>query len=199
MKLRLCIALMFFIFVATRSDGQDFGPSTAGQAQPKGGKGVTGKQLVTFASAKPPGDATKSAAVGSMVSPEALGGVQIAESGLLYVPPAVSVCYHNECWLPTQTMNCALCVFIKVPLPPNAIVDLVNGVKCWTTAGLDDHAIAPMEHCTDDVGWSTFHPPTVSHDAYNTYVETTYHNRSHNRTRAVKVVVSYTLPTTPTK
>jgi hypothetical protein len=199
MKLRLCLGLLLFIFVPTRSDAQEFGPSTKGQAEPKGGKGVTGKQLVTFASATSTGGATSSAKVGSMVSPEAVGGAQIAESALLYVPPAVSVCYHNECWLPTQTMNCALCVFIKVPLPPNAIVDLVNDVKCWTTAGKDDHPIAPMVHCTDDVGWSTFHPPTITHDAYNTYVETTYHNRSHDRIRAVKVVVSYTLRTAPEK
>jgi hypothetical protein len=105
-------------------------------------------------------------------------------------------CNKNDCY---GGGGCAACVNLKIYLPPDAVIR--GDPRCFTTAGGEkgDVPIRALGHCTDDAGWSTFHPPTVTKTSWCVIVQTTYHNRSADRLRWTKMEVDYELPAKHTK
>src|SRR5579862_3039325 len=88
--------------------------------------------------------------------------------------------------------GCASCVELRVELPANA---WVTKTHCYTTAHYpDDYPRHDMREvgCGEDVSWSVFDTPTVSSTSSNVVIRTTYHNRSDNRSRDVRLKVDWT-------
>ncbi len=124
------------------------------------------------------------------------GQVKTESTEVILVDHAHGNCTKNDCF---GGGGCAQCVNLKIYLPPNAVV--VGEPRCYTTAGgpPGDVPIRALPRCTDDAGWSTFHPPTVTKTAWCVIVQTTYHNRSADRLRWTKMEVDYQLPTKKAK
>jgi len=99
----------------------------------------------------------------------------------------VNQCTENTC----KPSGCASCVNLQVNLPLTAQVIKIH---CWTNAGVNDelpHGQLREIPCGTDWAWSIFDTPVTSTTGSNTTVTTTYHNRSHNRDRDVKLTVDY--------
>lgn len=149
----------------------DNSKSTKGEAQPKDSLPVTWQQVLE--------------SKWNILYPDVAKGIQAIRTPTIAVPNANGECRTNDCY----PSNCASCQPLSLPIPPGSTV---TETRCYTTAGFDDHPISRMQNCTDDVGWSTFEPPSVDKSlGYVWLVKTVYHNRSHNRIRAVALEVYY--------
>lgn len=98
-------------------------------------------------------------------------------------------CTTNTC--STTGAGCASCIRLTVELPANAWVVRTH---CYTTANYPDdyhrddlHEVA----CGLDASWSQFDTTIVIANNNRVVVETTYHNRSDNRTRDVRLDVDW--------
>jgi hypothetical protein len=87
--------------------------------------------------------------------------------------------------------GCASCVELVVSLPPKA---WVTKTHCYTTANYpDDHLRHDLHEvdCGVDNSWSIFDTPIVSATPSRVVIRSTYHNRSSNRSRDVKLTVEW--------
>lgn len=112
-----------------------------------------------------------------------------ATTGDLPAPHANGQCKSNDCYVQGQNTNCCRCVNLKAYMPLGA---QVVATRCYTTAGGESGDV-PIRTvtCGQDVGWSVFDPTKQYTTPNNTVVETTYHNRSHNRDRTVRLEVDW--------
>jgi hypothetical protein len=124
-------------------------------------------------------------AIGSFVNSGRVHGQNSTPSGELHVSHANGQCKDNTC---TPT-GCAGCVQLTVNLPPGAQYQRSH---CFTTANYPDDIGIHEVACTTDNAWSVFDDPVVSTtNGGGVTVTTTYHNRSHNRDRTVKLSVDW--------
>jgi len=110
------------------------------------------------------------------------------------VKPSGWVCYDNKCETPSGGGGCAKCKTLRANLPLTA---QVVKVRCFSTANhgsQNNGGDVPIQEipCGQDWAWSFFEWPKQTTTATNTVVETTYYNRSHDRTRTVRLEVQYT-------
>jgi hypothetical protein len=97
-----------------------------------------------------------------------------------------SDCTSDMC--ATNGRGCASCVELTISLQPNAWVD---SLRCYTTANYPNDSAIHEVGCGTDVAWSTFDTPLVVATAEKVLAKTTYHNRSSNRPRSVRLDVQW--------
>jgi hypothetical protein len=97
----------------------------------------------------------------------------------------------------TKTNNCddAKCVSLSVSVP---LGSQIVAIRCYANIRLDGGADLPHNQfneipCGQDVSWSIFDRPVTQTSQQAITVSTTYHNRSDNRDRDVKLVVEFRL------
>lgn len=97
----------------------------------------------------------------------------------------------------TTTNNCddAKCVSLSVSVP---LGSQIVAIRCYANIRLDGGADLPHNQfnevpCGRDVSWSIFDRPVTQTSQQAVTVSTTYHNRSHDRDRDVKLVVEFRL------
>jgi len=95
----------------------------------------------------------------------------------------------------TRTNDCsdAKCVALSVSLPPGS---QIVAIKCYANIRLDGGPDLPYYQlndipCGQDVSSSIFDRPVTQTSQQAITVSTTYHNRSHDRDREVKLVVDF--------
>jgi hypothetical protein len=87
--------------------------------------------------------------------------------------------------------GCASCVELTITLPQSA---WVTKTHCFTNANYPDDFPRHNLHevnCGTDVAWSIFETPEVTKTSTNVVVHTTYHNRSSDRSRDVKLSLDW--------
>jgi hypothetical protein len=98
-------------------------------------------------------------------------------------------CDDNKC---SSVGGCASCVELLVSLPREAHVD---DIQCMSNAGGQGGDYPHMDFhpykCGADSWWSFFDAPVTTKTADNTVIKTTFHNRSDNRDRDAKLVVTW--------
>jgi hypothetical protein len=115
-------------------------------------------------------------------------GTSVSESQFEWAPPTGVNCGSNECRFSTPS-GCAFCTTLEVPIPLKATIVKVH---CYTSAGYPNDSAPPHEvACTADNSWSVFDAPTTETRAWTQIVRTTYHNRSSDRLRLVKMIVEW--------
>ena len=97
-----------------------------------------------------------------------------------------SYCTSDICGI--NGYGCASCVVLGITLPPNAWVD---GLRCYTTANYPDDSALHEVACGTDIAWSTFDTPIVVASGESVVVNATYHNRSSDRPRSVRLEVQW--------
>jgi len=112
---------------------------------------------------------------------------QYTDGGAILVRQVGSDCKSNDC------QSCAVCDTYTIPLPGNARVIKVH---CWTTANYpSDYAPNDLHEvdCGTDVAWSIWDQPTQEYQQATgkLAVYSTYHNRSSDRDRYVKLSVEW--------
>jgi hypothetical protein len=152
----------------------DASKSTAGQAQPKNSKGTTIRELR---------EALRSD-TNKVLGLDQGGGSGTASSPLVYVPASYGECKTNACY----PNGCALCQTLEVFIPVGATI---GTQRCYTTAAYPNDGPLRQVNCTTDNAWSIFDSPTAENRTGITVVRTIYHNRSHNRIRAIRMEVDY--------
>jgi hypothetical protein len=116
-------------------------------------------------------------------------GQDSTDSGQYNVSHANGQCKDNACG--TQG-GCAACQQLVVNLPAGAQVDSIH---CYTTAAYPNDTGIHEVSCTTDNSWSVFDQPVIqTSTGGGVNISTTYHNRSHNRGRTVKLSVNWHLP-----
>src|ERR1700739_2163102 len=99
-------------------------------------------------------------------------------------------CKTNKC---SNNSGCANCVQLTVELRSDA---WVTKTHCYTTANYpDDYPRHNMHEgsCGEDVSWSVFETPIVVTGSQHLVISTTYHNRSSDRSRDVRLAVEWSL------
>lgn len=98
-------------------------------------------------------------------------------------------CVTNKC--SSDAGGCASCIQITVTLPPNA---WITKVHCFTNANYPDdfprHDLHEV-NCGTDVSFSIFDTPDITATPAKVVVRTTYHNRSSNQSRDIKLKVDW--------
>jgi hypothetical protein len=84
--------------------------------------------------------------------------------------------------------GCAQQQQLRVDLPAGAQVDAIH---CYTTANYPDDTGLHEVNCTTDNAWSIFDAPRIDPYPNEVIVWTTYYNRSHNRSRVVRLTVDW--------
>lgn len=98
-------------------------------------------------------------------------------------------CTTDKC--SESNTGCASCARLGVELPANAWVVKTH---CYTTANYPDDYSRHDPHevaCGADNSWSLFDSTSVVATNQHVLVKTTYHNRSHNRSRDVRLDVEW--------
>lgn len=97
-------------------------------------------------------------------------------------------CIDDTCKQPDGSGGCAACVDLTIYLPLGA---QVHGIRYFSTAG-GPAGDVPMRQVTPgDFAWSLMEAAQVTSTSTNVVVKAKYHNRSHNRARAVKLEVDW--------
>jgi subtilase family protein len=99
-------------------------------------------------------------------------------------------CKTNKC---SNNSGCASCVQLTIELRADA---WVTRTHCYTTANYpDDYPRHNMHEvpCGEDVSWSVFETPIVLTRSQHVVISTTYHNRSSDRARDVRLAVEWSL------
>jgi hypothetical protein len=89
---------------------------------------------------------------------------------------------------PCTSNECAQKQPLRLELPAGSQVD---GVHCLTTANYPDDTSLHEVSCTTDNAWSIFDSPRIDTYQNSVIVSTTYYNRSHNRTRTVRLTADW--------
>lgn len=111
-------------------------------------------------------------------------------TGVLVANKVGHDCKENRCSNKIQG-TCASCVDLTVSLPQGSEV---VATRCYTVAWYpDDYAHGDLHQvpCTTDNSWSIFDDPVVDSSGNSVRVSTTYHNRSDDRDRDVKLCVDW--------
>ena len=102
-----------------------------------------------------------------------------------------SDCKTNVC--SSASGGCASCVHLRVTLPAEVWVVKTHCVSSGNyPSDYERHDLHEVP-CGVDVAWAQFDTPTVSAERNRLVVETTYHNRSSDRTRDVRMDVEWDL------
>jgi hypothetical protein len=125
----------------------------------------------------------------SVVRTKTVHGQDRTDSGQYNVSHANGQCKDNAC---STQGGCAACQQLVVNLPAGAQVDSIH---CYTTAAYPNDTGIHEVSCTTDNSWSVFDQPVIqTSPGGGVNISTTYHNRSHNRGRTVKLSVDWHLP-----
>ena len=111
-------------------------------------------------------------------------------TGVLVAPKTGHNCTENTC-SNKSSGACASCVDLVVSVPQGSEV---VSKHCYTVAAYPDDSAHGSLHeveCTKDNSWSVFDDPVVDSSGSSVKVSTTYHNRSDNRDRDVKLCVEW--------
>jgi hypothetical protein len=111
-------------------------------------------------------------------------------TGVLVANKVGHNCTDNTCSNKSRGA-CASCVDLTVSLPQGSEVVAKH---CYTVAWYpDDHKHGDLHEieCTEDNSWSIFDDPFVDSSGSSVRVSTTYHNRSGDRDRDVKLCVDW--------
>jgi hypothetical protein len=116
-------------------------------------------------------------------------GSRIADTGEQAAPNTGQDCKTDSC--SNSNQGCASCVYLALHLPPEA---WVTKTHCYTNAqyphDYQRHELHEVP-CGEDISWSRFDTAIVSATPREVVVRTTYHNRSSDRTRDVKLTVDW--------
>jgi hypothetical protein len=110
-------------------------------------------------------------------------------SGEYTAPEVGANCSSDQC--STKGEGCASCVSLIIHLPLGA---WVTKTHCFTNANYPtDHPRHDLHEvpCGADISWSRFDTPIITATDADVIVRTTYHNRSSDRTRDVKLTVEW--------